>query len=38
VLARSIWTNDLAFVPFTAFWVWAAVVSVLLVRGRLAGA
>jgi hypothetical protein len=38
VLARAIWTNDLAFVPFTAFWVWAAVVSVLLVRGRLAGA
>jgi hypothetical protein len=36
VLARAIWTNDLAFIPFTAFWIWAAVVSVLLLIGRLA--
>jgi hypothetical protein len=35
VLARAIWTNDLAFVPFTAYWVWTAVVSVLLLSGRL---
>ena len=36
VLARAIWTQGIAFVPLTAFWAWAAVVSVLLVRGRLA--
>lgn len=36
VLARGIWTNDFAFVPFTAFWLWAAVVSVLLISGRVA--
>ena len=35
VLARAIWTNGLAFVPFVAFWLWAAVVSVLLLRARL---
>jgi len=36
VLARAIWTNDLAFVPFTAYWLWTAVVSVLLLSSRLA--
>jgi len=36
VLARAIWTSDLAFVPFTALWLWTAVVSVLLLTGRLA--
>jgi hypothetical protein len=36
VLARAIWTNDLVFIPFTAFWLWVAVVSVLLLTGRLA--
>jgi hypothetical protein len=36
VLARAIWTNDLVFVAFTAFWLWVAVVSVLLLTGRLA--
>jgi hypothetical protein len=36
VLARAIWTSDLVFIPFTAFWLWTAVVSVLLLTGRLA--
>jgi hypothetical protein len=36
VLARAIWTSDLAFIPFAAFWLWTAVVSVLLLIGRLA--
>jgi len=36
VLARAVWTQDLAFLPFTVFWVWVAVVSALLVAGRLA--
>lgn len=36
VLGRAVWTNDLAFVPFAAFWLWVAVVSVLLVSGKLA--
>jgi hypothetical protein len=36
VLARAIWTHDAAFVPFTLFWVWVAVVCVLLLVGRLA--
>jgi hypothetical protein len=35
VLARGIWTNDLAFVPFTLFWLWTAVVCVMLFAGRL---
>ena len=38
VLGRAVWTNDLAFVPFVAFWLWGAVVSVLLVTGKLATA
>jgi hypothetical protein len=36
VLARAIWTEDIAMLPFTAFWLWFGVVSVLLVLGRLA--
>jgi hypothetical protein len=35
VLARAVWTSDVAFVPFTVFWAWAAVVCVLLFSGRL---
>jgi hypothetical protein len=34
VLARAVWTEGIAFIPFTAFWLWAAVMSVLLLRGR----
>jgi hypothetical protein len=33
---RAIWTSDVAFVPFAAFWLWTGVVSVLLLSGRLA--
>lgn len=36
VLARAVWTEGYAFIPFTAFWVWVAVTSVLLALGRLA--
>lgn len=36
VLARSVWTEGAAFIPFTVLWIWVAVVSVLLVTGRLA--
>lgn len=36
VLARAVWTEGYAFVPFAAFWAWVLVVSVLLLRGRLA--
>ncbi len=36
VLARAVWTHDLAFVPFTLYWVWTAVVCALLLRGRFA--
>jgi hypothetical protein len=36
VLARAIWTEDYAFVPFTAFWIWVAVLSVALLLGRFA--
>jgi hypothetical protein len=35
VLARAIWTTDVAFVPFVLFWTWAVVVCVLLLTGRL---
>ncbi|HEX5086908.1 MAG TPA: hypothetical protein VFV89_03805 [Nocardioides sp.] len=35
VLARAIWTTDIAFVPFTAFWIWTAVVSGPLLTRRL---
>jgi uncharacterized membrane protein len=36
IVGRAFWTNEAAFVPFMAFWVWVAVASVLLLRGRLA--
>ncbi len=36
VLARAVWTESYAFVPFTAFWAWVAVASIMLVLGRLA--
>ena len=36
VLARAVWTQGYAFVPFTAFWIWVAVLSVTLVSGRFA--
>lgn len=36
VLARSVWTEGAAFIPFTVLWIWVAVISVLLVAGRLA--
>jgi hypothetical protein len=35
VLARAVWSNDVAFIPFMVFWVWVAVVCILLFRGRL---
>jgi len=36
VLARAVWTEDYAFVPFTVFWIWVAVLSVTLLVGRFA--
>jgi len=36
VLARAVWTNDLAFVPFTLYWIWTAAICVLLFTGRFA--
>ncbi len=36
VMARAIWTHEVAFVPFAAYWLWVAVLSVVLVTGRLA--
>jgi hypothetical protein len=36
VLGRAFWTHGFAFVPFTFFWLWVAVVSVMLLAGRLA--
>lgn len=37
VLARAVWTLPAAFVPFAAFWLWVAVLSVALLMGRFAG-
>jgi hypothetical protein len=34
VLARAAWTTDIAFVPFALFWLWTAVLAVLLLAGR----
>jgi hypothetical protein len=34
VLARAVWTSDLAFVPFALFWVWTGVLCVMLLAGR----
>lgn len=36
VLARAVWTEGYAFLPFTAFWIWVAVLSVALLLGRFA--
>ena len=36
VLARAAWTEGYAFIPFTAFWIWVAVLSVALLLGRFA--
>jgi len=36
VLARGVWTEDYAFIPFTAFWIWVGVLSVALLLGRFA--
>lgn len=36
VLARAVWTEGYAFVPFAAFWIWVAVLSVALLVGRFA--
>jgi hypothetical protein len=36
VLARAVWTSGVAFVPFAAYWLWAAALSVMLVIGRFA--
>lgn len=36
VLARAVWTEDYAFVAFTLFWIWVAVLSVALLIGRFA--
>ena len=36
VLARAVWTSGIAFVPFTAYWLWVAALSVMLVIGRFA--
>lgn len=34
VFARAVWTEDYAFVPFAAFWIWVGVLSVTLLAGR----
>ena len=36
VLARAIWEYDIAWVPFAAYWLWVAALSVMLVMGRFA--
>jgi hypothetical protein len=36
VLARAVWTESYAFVPFAAFWIWVGVLSVSLLLGRFA--
>jgi hypothetical protein len=36
VLARAVWTEGYAFVPFAAFWIWVTVLSVALLLGRFA--
>jgi len=36
VLARAVWTQDYAFIPFTAFWIWVPVLSLALLMGRFA--
>jgi hypothetical protein len=36
VLARAFWTEAYAFIPFSAFWLWVAAISVALLLGRFA--
>jgi hypothetical protein len=36
VLARAFWTHDVALAPGAAYWIWVAVLSVLLILGRFA--
>ena len=36
VIARGFWTHGVALVPGAGYWMWVAVLSVLLIRGRLA--
>jgi uncharacterized membrane protein len=36
VLARAFWTHDAALAPGAAYWIWVAVLSVLLILGRFA--
>jgi hypothetical protein len=36
VIARAFWTHNMALAPGTAYWIWVAVLSVLLIRGRFA--
>lgn len=36
VLARAVWTEGYAMIPFTVFWLWVPVMSVVLLRGRFA--
>jgi uncharacterized membrane protein len=36
VIARGFWTHDMALAPGAAYWIWVAVLSVLLIRGRFA--
>ena len=36
VLARAIWTHDIAFAAVTLYWLWTACVCVLLLTGRFA--
>ena len=38
VLARAFWTHGVALAPGTAYWIWVAVLSVLLILGRFAAA
>lgn len=33
VLARAVWTHDLAIIPFTLYWIWTTVVCALLLAG-----
>jgi hypothetical protein len=35
VLARAVWTEDVAFLPGAAYWLWVGVLCVLLLRGRV---
>ena len=36
VLARAVWTEGYAMIPFTAYWIWVAVLSIALLLGRFA--